>query len=75
MIVVRRAYLKPLLSALILLTVLSIVVPVDRLGWGGFVLLGILFGVLYLLGLCLVRFFDGFDLAIARKFLPILGAA
>ena len=68
---VREAYLKPVLSALVVLAIFFFVSPFNELGWGGLVLQGILFGTLYFYGLAVSRFFDQFDLAKAESLVPI----
>jgi O-antigen/teichoic acid export membrane protein len=69
-LVIWRAYLKPLVWCLVLFVIFLFLVPTAQLGWGGLVVRGILFGVVYLLGLVLARFFDEFDLATAESLLP-----
>src|SRR5439155_25474556 len=68
---VRDAYVKPVLSALVVLAMFFVVSPFNELGWGGLVLEGILFGTLYFFGLVLSRFFDQFDLTKAESLVPL----
>jgi len=73
--VIRQAYLKPAVCALCILAIFYRFVAVDGLGWGGLAVLGVVFGVFYILGLALSRFFDSFDRQIARNLLPMAGLA
>jgi O-antigen/teichoic acid export membrane protein len=69
--VLRQAYLKPVVCSFSVLAILMIVAPPSRLGWIGLSAHALVFGVVYLVGLFLTRFFDLFDLAQVESFLPI----
>ncbi len=67
---IREAYLKPVACSLLILAMLRIISPLDHLGWGGLVVHGVVFGVVYVLSLLLTRFFDPFDLAQVESLYP-----
>ena len=68
--VFRQSYLKPVACCSVLLVVFSLLVPTGSLGWGGLVVVAIFYGVVYLLGLVMARFFDEFDIVTAESLLP-----
>ena len=67
----REAYLKPVVSSLVALTILLAFRPFDGMGWGGLSLQAMIFSAMYFLGLISSRFFDQFDLAKAESLVPI----
>ncbi|PYV04422.1 MAG: hypothetical protein DMG26_07460 [Acidobacteria bacterium] len=67
----REAYLKPVVSSLVALTILLAFSPFDGMGWGGLSLQAMIFSAMYFLGLISSRFFDQFDLAKAESLVPI----
>jgi O-antigen/teichoic acid export membrane protein len=73
--VVREAYLKPTVCSLAALGMLLLLAPPSRLGWAGLSVYSVIFGLLYLVGLLVTRFFDLFDLAQVESFLPIARVA
>jgi O-antigen/teichoic acid export membrane protein len=69
--VMRRAYPKPAACSLVIIAFLSIITHSEQSSWNQLVIRGVAFGVAYFALLLLLRFFDGFDLAIVEGFLPI----
>ena len=69
--VLREAYFKPTGCSLAVLAILMLVAPPGHLGWIGLSAHALVFGVLYVSGLFLTRFFDLFDLAQVEGFLPV----
>jgi O-antigen/teichoic acid export membrane protein len=67
---IQRAYLKPFLCSVASAGVLLAVGGHLAGGWPGVFLKATLFGMLYILGVTLTRFFDQFDLAKAESVFP-----
>ena len=67
---IQRAYLKPFLCSVASAGVLLAVGGHLAGGWPGVFLKAALFGMLYILGVTLTRFFDQFDLAKAESVFP-----
>ena len=64
----RSAYLKPLVTSLVIAGVLwGLSRPLAEISWVTLTVGAVVFGTLYLLALLLLRFFDGFDLAIVER--------
>jgi O-antigen/teichoic acid export membrane protein len=68
----RRAYLKPVLCALAAALVIPVINAFSLRIWQGLLVKIIAYGVLYLAGLAVTRFFDSFDFAKAESHLPLL---
>lgn len=68
---VRRAYLKPLFSSVLVIAVLWVFTHAEVPSWSRLVIEGVIFSPLYLGLLVLLRFFDSFDLNMVERFLPI----
>lgn len=73
--VIRIAYAKPILCSLAIVGVLWTLTHADQPSWSRLAIEGAVFGATYLVLLLLVQFFDGFDLKIVERFLPIPGMA
>jgi O-antigen/teichoic acid export membrane protein len=69
--VVRTAYLKPIVCSLGAIAVLWILTHAERSSWSKLVGNCLVFGVVYLVLLLLLQFFDSSDLAMAERFVPI----
>jgi len=68
----RRAYVKPLLCAVAAVVVVPAIGLLKLPIWQGLLVDVIAFGVIYLSGLAVTRFFDGSDFANAENHLPFL---
>jgi O-antigen/teichoic acid export membrane protein len=66
-----ESYLKPLGASLAGAVVCLLMSSPQHIGWGGLVVKAVVFGVVYLVALVVTRFFDGFDLKLAGKLLPV----
>jgi O-antigen/teichoic acid export membrane protein len=73
--VARQAYLKPAACSAGILLAMRFIAPAKHLGWGGLVLHGSIFGMLYLLLILKTRFLDSFDLAQVKGLSPLLRLA
>jgi len=71
----RRAYLKPTMCAVLAVAVLQLFTLRATLSWGTLVLEGVGFALTYTVLLLLTRFFDTFDLALAERFVPVPAVA
>jgi O-antigen/teichoic acid export membrane protein len=69
---IRDAYMKPVVCSSILVALLAALHPFRRLDWFGLIIIGLIFGSVYLLALIFARFFDQFDLATAQRYFPML---
>jgi O-antigen/teichoic acid export membrane protein len=67
-----RAYLKPLLCSVVAVSVVPAIGLLKLRIWYGLLIETIAFGVIYLVGLAVTRFFDSFDFAKAENHLPFL---
>lgn len=68
---IRKAYLPPLICAVLGITVLYSVSSGWALSWGTILLRGAAFAFSYLVMLLVARFFDTFDLALAEQFFRV----
>jgi O-antigen/teichoic acid export membrane protein len=67
----RRAYLKPLLCAFVAASVIPLIGVMGLGIWQGLVVKIIAYGLIYLTGLAVTRFFDSFDFTKAQNHLPL----
>jgi len=70
-----RAYSKPLACALAAALAMWPVRNLEIPGWQRLSLSAAAFGIVYLVGLILLRFFDSFDLTKAERYVPCFGLA
>jgi O-antigen/teichoic acid export membrane protein len=68
---VRKAYLKPVISSLLVVAALLVFARSVETTWVTLFAGALVFGGAYLMLLLVLRFFDSFDLKIVEKFLPI----
>jgi O-antigen/teichoic acid export membrane protein len=71
---VASAYLKPLLCSLAAALGMWATPSVGKQPWQNLLLLAAVYGVVYVGGILVTRFFDEFDLARAQNYLPLVGA-
>jgi len=69
--VFRIAYLKPMVCAVAGIAALWMLTHSERSSWSKLVVNCVVFGIIYLVLLLLVHFFDSSDLAMLERFLPI----
>ncbi len=67
---VREAYLKPLACVLVLVLLMRAIVEWRQAGWATLAGHGLLFAVLYFVGVSRMRFFDEFDLGKLQAYFP-----
>lgn len=68
--ILRSAYLKPIACSVALIVLLWLFVRPRESSWFGLAIYGFLFGAAYLVMLAFSSFFDSFDAAILKGFLP-----
>lgn len=73
--VLREAYLKPVFCSALALAVLHIVHPTSSLSWFGLVVMGVAFGIVFVLTVLLSGFFDEYDWNRIERLLPIVTRA
>lgn len=67
----RESYLKPICCSVLVLAVILAIHPARNSSWFGLVVIGAVFGVLYIIAILLSRFFDGYDWSKIEDFIPM----
>jgi O-antigen/teichoic acid export membrane protein len=70
--VFREAYLKPILFSTLVLAVIRIIHPIDNLSWSGLLVMGLAFGIVFIVSILLSGFFDEYDWNRVERLVPII---